>query len=208
MWNPLHNFSALLHLRCFLLPYTQRHSHIFLQFPRDYRFHHVLPSQKRWLSPESVCILCPAIFRSSETNSFQSNRKKTLAFSRFQSDRFDPHTSLQNRRTILLGLRIHTMTRASGRLHFQAETLLPIRSAHFQIVHRTGFLRNNNGARVAHTQVLHNLTTRERLPAPVRTARQLYTVHETFSSYGVPSIPMKFTIILLYVYKNFSAHCS
>lgn len=86
------------------------------------------------------------------------------------SVRFARRTTIQSRRTIPLSPENHTMTRTSGRPHFQAVPLLSKRSGHSRKILQTDFPRNSTAAHGGHTPDPHTSPIRGTLPAPAKTA--------------------------------------
>lgn len=85
-----------------------------------------------------------------------------------QSDRSDPHTSLQNRHTILPDCQIRTSSRTSDRHCFQAAPLQPTQSADYQTNQQTGCHRNNTASHGERIGDLRNCSIHAKLPVPVK----------------------------------------
>ena len=98
-----------------------------------------------------------------------------------QSDRSDPHTSLQNRHTILPDCQIRTSSRTSDRHCFQAAPLQPTQSADYQTNQQTGCHRNNTASHGERIGDLRNCSIHAKLPVPVKTAMHWLLYNRLFA---------------------------
>ena len=129
--NPPHSSSVAPDHWSFLPLCRLFHLHIFPRFLHGPNFHHD-PSRKRWSFRLSGLFHHSATYSFPETRTLRHCTMRTWEHSHLLSDRFCPHTSSQNRHTILPGCQIHTSSRTSDRHCFQAAPLQPTQSADYQ----------------------------------------------------------------------------